>query len=397
MFSPRIADLRSYMGILSVLSLCGCFSAATLQATASPASALIDTATSGAPPNYTLAFSDAFAGTKLDTSKWNYRTGVRLLSEQLPGNVVVGSNAVNIDVGQQAGGSASWTGGGIISVGSFRYGYYQVNAQVTANPGWHTSFWVDAAASPTQTTEIDDFEVDTQTPTEDSMGLHSWVNGTDTDPARCNATSTLPGYDSATAMYSYGFEWTEQGITYYVDGRQICTQPYPAATYTHNLVNIQLSSIGYTADDISVANNPSPNMFANASYFVRDYYVNALEPGYTTTGAWLASSLPGFSNLPTQDSNTPGSSAQYTPNILSAGNYDVQVWKTQYANSDPAAPITVNSSRAPVTSQQDFTKGVSGWVDLGVYPFATGSTGDVVIGYSGTGYARSSMVKFVRE
>jgi hypothetical protein len=165
----------------------------------------------------------------------------------------------------------------------------------------------------------------------------------------------------------------------------------------HTLVNIQLSSVGNTSGDISVANNPLPNIFAHVRYSIRDYYINALEPGYEATGTWFVSALPGFSRLPTEASNTAGSAAQYTPAILAAGNYDVQVWKTQSANSDPASPITVNCGGETITRQVDFTSGVSGWVDLGVYPFPVGSGCNVVLGYSGIGYARTSMVKFVLQ
>ncbi len=354
-----------------------------------------------APPKYTLAFSDNFSSGVLDQSKWNYRTDAKRLSAQLPANVVENANHLNVKVARQSFAGYSWTAGGIVSKASFRYGYYQVQVRVTANPGWHTSFWVLAGTgattyTPTAKTEIDDFEINTEDPTSVSMGYLKWNNGNVVGSTRCNS-NYHPGFSTAAGYHYYGFEWTESGITYYIGGNQICTQSYPATTWTHDLVNIWLTSIGYNSG-ISVAHNPSPNSFASVSYYVRDYYVNALEPGYVEYGpGWTNSSLAGFSHLTTRSSHSTGSIAQWTPTILAAGNYDVRFWKVQDSSSDPAAPVTVNYSGGSHTTQLNCTTGSSGWGDLGTYPFATGSSGNVTLGYSGTGNARTSMVKFVRQ
>ncbi len=133
-----------------------------------------------APPNYTLAFSDNLSSSALDPSKWNYRTDAKALSAQLPANVGENGGYVDIDLAQQAG--FSWSGGGIVSKDSFRYGYHQVKAKITANPGWHTSFWVFAGNgtttyTPTAKTEIDGFEINTDNPSSISMGYIEWNNG----------------------------------------------------------------------------------------------------------------------------------------------------------------------------------------------------------------------------
>ena len=354
-----------------------------------------------APQNYTLVFSDTLGSSVLDPSKWNYRTDGKDLSAQLPANVVESGGYANINLAQQSFAGFSWTGGGLVSKDSFRYGYYQVKAKITANPGWHTSFWVIAGDGtttypPAAKTEIDGFEINTDNPSSISMGTEEWSNGSNVGGTRCNS-SYNPGFSTAAGYHYYGFEWTESGITYYIDGAAVCTQSFPASSWTHDLVNIWLTSIGYTSD-ISVADNPSPNSFADVSYYVRDYYVNALEPGYAEYGSgWTASTLAGFSNLPTRYSASTGAIAQWTPTILAAGNYDVQVWKVQYSSSDPAAPFTVHYSGGSHTTTVNCTTGSSGWVDLGTYSFAAGSSGNVTMGYSGTGVARTSMVKFVRQ
>lgn len=354
-----------------------------------------------APPNYSLVFSDSMGSSVLDQSKWNYRTDAKALSAQLPANIVETGGYADINLAQQSFAGYSWTGGGLVSKDSFRYGYYQVKAKITANTGWHTSFWLFAGNGTTTyntaaKTEIDDFEINTDNPSSISMGYIEWNNGSTVGGTRCNSNYN-PGFSTAAGYHYYGIEWTESGVTYYIDGTQVCTQSYPASSWTHDLVNIWLTSIGYTSD-ISVAANPSPNSFADVSYYVRDYYVNALEPGYAEYGSgWANSTLTGFSGLPTRYSGSSNAIAQWTPTIMAAGSYDVKVWKVQYASSDPAAPFTVNYSGGTYTTTVNFTTGSSGWVDLGTFNFAAGSSGNVTMGYSGTGNARTSMVKFVRQ
>jgi len=101
--------------------------------------------------------------------------------------------------------------------------------------------------------------------------------------------------------------------------------------------------------------------------------------------------------LTTRYSNTTGAVATWTPTILTAGSYDVQIWKVAASSSDSAAPVTVNYSGGSSTQTINFSTGSSGWVDLGAFAFAAGSTGNVQLGFSGSGYVRSSMVKFLRQ
>ena len=79
------------------------------------------------------------------------------------------------------------------------------------------------------------------------------------------------------------------------------------------------------------------------------------------------------------------------------GTYDVRVWKTENASSDPAPSITASYIGGASLTTQDFTSGTSGWIDVGIFAFAAVSTGNVTMGYSGIGFARTSMVKFVQQ
>ena len=356
----------------------------------------------GPPANYVLQWSDNFHGGVLDATKWNYRTDIKAKSAQLPANVSVDSlGHMNIALRQQDFGGQHFSGGGIVSKASFRYGYFEVRAKTTKNPGWHSSFWMfagDGATTyaPAAYTEIDDFEINSDAPEVISMGILEWSKGAVTASTRCNA-KYKPGYSTAGADHTYGLEWTEQEISYYLDGSKICSQPYPPAQYRHDPLNIWLTSIGYSPD-IKVGKQPSPVSFADAAYFIRDYYIGDQEPGYVEYGkGWEDSSLAGYSRIPSRASCSPEASASYTPTILQAGKYDVQVYRIADDGSDPAARMTVLYAGGKAEKTVDFKTGRDGWVDLGSYSFAIGSGGSLNNANSGGGCTRTSMVKFVRQ
>lgn len=359
-------------------------------------------AQSAPPKNYVLQWSDNFAGGVLDVTKWNYRTDIKARSAQLPANVSLDSDGhMNIALRRQSFGGQEFTGGGIVSKASFRYGYFQVKAKTTTNPGWHSSFWMLAGNgvttyAPGALTEIDDFEINSDAPDVISMGRLEWLGGKAIGSKRCNA-NYKPGWSTAAGYHTYGLEWTEEELTYYLDGSKICSQPYPPTQYTHDPLNFWLTAIGYSPD-VAVTDPSSPVSFADVSFYIRDYYIGNGEPGYVEYGpGWQDSSLPGYSKIPARVSCRAGSFASYTPTILRSGSYDVQVYRVQNADADPAAQLTVQYAGGSKSKTINFTAGSAGWVDLGPYPFSAGAAGSVTIANSGAGCTRTSMVKFVRQ
>lgn len=358
-------------------------------------------AQSGAPPQYVLEWSDSFSSPVLDVTRWNYRTDIKAKSAQLPANVSVEGGQLRIALRRQNFGGQEYTGGGVVSRAAFRYGYFQVEAKTTTNPGWHSSFWMLAGTgattfAPSARTEIDDFEINSSASEVISMGRLEWLGGKAVGSTRCNA-NYKPGWNSAEAYHTYGLEWTEQEIRYYLDGALICTQPYPPTQYTHDALNIWLTAIGYSPN-VAVTDPDSGVSFRNVSYFIRDYYLVDGDSGYVEYGpGWGDSLLPGYSRIPSRVSCQAGASAMYTPTILQGGKYDVQVYVVPSADDDPAAQFTIAFSGGNTTRTIHANAGVEGWVDLGSYPFATGADGSVTNANSGTGCTRTSMVKFVRQ
>jgi beta-glucanase (GH16 family) len=337
----------------------------------------------------------------VNTALWNYRTDTKALSAQLPANVSVFDGHLNIATLKQDFDGQSYTGGGIVSKLKFRYGYYQVQSKITANPGWHASFWLmegDGRTTwdPGAYTEIDGYEINSDHPESISAGILEWSQKKNFGSVRCNA-DYHPGFSTADTMHVYGIEWTEESVTYYLDRKPFCTQPYPPTAHPHDLLNIWLTAIGYNRG-ISVANNPSPVVFANLQVFVRDYYIRNGETGYAEYGSgWADSPLLGYSNLGSRYSRDKNAFATWTKTILAAGNYDVQIYKVVHPGSDPKEQITVNCNSGQSQETLDFTSGTDGWVDLGTFKFAAGSSGYVKAASSETGIVRANVVKFLRR
>jgi beta-glucanase (GH16 family) len=359
-------------------------------------------AQSGPPKNYVLQWSENFPNGVLDVTKWNYRTDIKGTSAQLPANVSIDSSGhLNIALRQQSFAGKEFTGGGIVSKAAFRYGYFEVKAKTTTNPGWHSAFWLfagDGATTyaPQGLTEIDDFEIDSQSPDVISMGRLEWLNGKAISGKRCNP-HYKPGWSTAAGYHVYGLEWTEEAINYYLDGSMICSQPYPYTEYTHDPLNIWLTAIGLSPNT-AITDPASMVSFSNAAFYIRDYYIQNGDPGYVEYGpGWQDSSTPGYSKSKARVSCQAQSFATYTPTILEQGNYDVQVFQVQGANVGPAAQVTVRSREQTVTKTLAPSTDGNRWFDLGVAPFGQGSGGSLTIMNSGKGCTTASMVKFVRR
>lgn len=155
--------------------------------------------------------------------------------------------------------------------------------------------------------------------------------------------------------------------------------------------------------------------YANSNYF-RDIVFDAGTGGsgtevivdntenskVTLTGSWaLSSYFPGYygTNYLSDGNTGKGTkSARFTPNLPSAGNYEVFTrWSayTDRANNVPI-DITGTSGTQRVTVNQR-TNG-NQWVSLGIYNFSAGSGGNVLISNTGTsGFVIVDAVRFVKQ
>jgi hypothetical protein len=369
---------------------------------------------------YSLRWNKTFTGpggvtqSGIDTRNWMWLMGVGTYSTQLATNVSQDSSA-NLDIAdKQASGAVPYTGGGVISQSTFRFGYFQVNAWTPPSvQGWLTAFSLSGGASaveswnrrvvPNKFTEIDGFQIDSSSPTQTAPRLVAWTGSSPTS-SFCNGgyiniyntqqpTPPGPPIDSSAGWHTYGIEWTEGNVTYYVDNYPLCSQTYSTTTNASSPVNMLLTSI---ANDGSVAGSATAQ-FSNPQYYVQNYYINPEDTGYAEYGSWADSGVVGFSSQPVRYSCSSGASAVYTPNLLTAGTYDVQVYAIIYSSTqDTGTAVTINTSSGPQTASPLPSTGVSRWVDEGTYSFNGDSSASIML-QRNTNCLRASMVKFVRQ
>ncbi len=121
--------------------------------------------------------------------------------------------------------------------------------------------------------------------------------------------------------------------------------------------------------------------------------IGVKDTGYSETGTWSASSIPGWLSTPTRTSNVAAATAQWRPQLAQAGEYEVWAWVPSNEFS-ARARYTVTSADGTATTDVD-QRAVSGWKSLGTHTFAAGNGGFVSISNLGSGYLRTNVVKFV--
>lgn len=134
-----------------------------------------------APPGYTLVWSDEFEGDKLNLEEWVYRTDSKHWSTQKPENVVVADGKLILNLRKENANGKQYTGAGIISKKTFKYGYYEARLKLPKGKGWHSTFWLQMHDGSGGTDprlaaqEVDIMESDSIHPAGYSISLHQWL------------------------------------------------------------------------------------------------------------------------------------------------------------------------------------------------------------------------------
>jgi beta-glucanase (GH16 family) len=218
------------------------------------------------PAGYGLTWSDEFNGASLDTAKWMYRTDVKVSSSQLAKNVTVKNGNLVIWMRKQDDRGKQYTGGGVISRRAFHYGYFEARAKLFGGAGWHQSIWAMAVTDgsttypPSMRTEIDGLEFDSDTTWKGRMGLIIWQGPSHSTNKSCTAgVGRGPlGVDATTGFHTYGFEYTEQKVKYYLDGDLRCVLDYPLLAGEHDNINLWLTAIGYEKHGVTIDTSKLP-------------------------------------------------------------------------------------------------------------------------------------------
>ena len=188
------------------------------------------------PPGYSLSWSDEFNGSKLDKRKWEFaRNGWRGSAYNTPSAVSVTNGCLVITT--YSSGGTNFTG--FIDTNrraKFGYGYYETSIDFSNAPGQWSAFWIQSPwmmnvqpngklgninDNPTNGVEIDVFEHRSV----DHKG-NDWINGGDNalhwngyGRREENAVWSTRNLGVGSGFHTYGFLWTTNSYTFYVDGR----------------------------------------------------------------------------------------------------------------------------------------------------------------------------------
>ena len=348
---------------------------------------------------FRLAFSDEFKANDLNTNKWNYRTGTRLDGLNLPGNVAVTNGQLHIygrnETNVVAATTYAFTCGGIITKQALGYGYYEIQALLNSSrrPGWHQSFWNIAL------NEVDGFEISSYSPSKVGLNLHYYPGGVHYGYGMNGSGSAynylLPaGQDSSETNHIYGWEYTPKGVNWFVDGVKVMTSTLPGPLAP---APMWITSLAWNEGRAGIV-APSDMQVNYCRYFTNSTgYGDTFPMGAVTlvditnaicSGNWQVDpyALNFDGQCDTRTATNNGSLMTWSPNITSAGNYEVLVWNPTYfqnrsstvISGERAAVFTVNAADgAHTTLPIDQLYGGQKWLSLGTFPFNPGTNGTV--------------------
>lgn len=207
---------------------------------------------------------------------------------------------------------------------------------------------------------------------------------------------------SAVLYWSQNPEVDLLGYNIYADGRLVNDKPVgsignPAlvsqGTEIPNLANNTPHKLEVRTVDLSGNESASSTVMVTP---VPMSIVGIGDPAYTESGTWSPSSVSGWLTSKTRATNVTSATAQWRPELATAGMYDVYAWVPNHANSTTGARYTITHADGTATTDIDQTTGGMKWILLGRYRFEAGTSGDVTISNGArAGYLRTNYVKFV--
>jgi beta-glucanase (GH16 family) len=223
-----------------------------------------------APPGYRLKWADEFEGTKVDTSRWDYRTDSKHWSTQKPENVSVSQGNLVLALKKEQAGDKQYTGAGVISKPAFRFGYYESRFRVDAGKGWHSSFWMmghdGSGGTGTKATalELDVIENDSIDLTSYGVNLHKWQGDHLSFGHKNVPMSSLASY------HVFGCEYTPTTVKYFLDGALV--QTVDVSALPHSDLHIWLTSIASSlgkTDAVDESRLPGRVLFDYVRFYER--------------------------------------------------------------------------------------------------------------------------------
>lgn len=186
----------------------------------------------------TLAFSDEFDGTAVDTSKWGYQSnaeaswcssplgtgnsGNQQLEFDQPGNVSESGGSLHLTAQRQTitacGHTYNWTSGLVTSTGyNARYGWIEASMKLPAPKGFWPAFWTWGVPG-SGNNETDAMEFYSDNHTKIYQTSHTSGGGS----CATNVSVAPYSFDPSGGYHVYAAHMTSGGTDYYIDGHLTC-------------------------------------------------------------------------------------------------------------------------------------------------------------------------------
>jgi beta-glucanase (GH16 family) len=181
------------------------------------------------PAGYKLVWSEDFNGTMGSLDKnWTFQNAPssHILCSRWRENVVVTNGLCRLLNKKEQRGGQEWTSGNIWTKEQFLYGYFECRYRYAAAKATNNSFWLmpTKKAPPGQK----NFEIDINEghfPNKLNTNIHNHsdqkiVNGKRTHPT-AHKGFTFKEHNFARDFHVFGFEWTEQELVWFLDGKEL--------------------------------------------------------------------------------------------------------------------------------------------------------------------------------
>lgn len=173
--------------------------------------------------SYTLAWSDEFNGTSLDTSKWNYWFLGKWRDAYNDSNMIHPDGDGHLVIGIQHHDDSVFTGM-LNTNGKFaqKYGYFECRAKLPIVAGQWSAFWLlsnqfgSNDSGIVNPAEIDVYEY-MVAGSSSSLGSTVWLGGYGSGLTRL-AHRGAPTYGISSGYHTFGLEWTPDKYVFNIDG-----------------------------------------------------------------------------------------------------------------------------------------------------------------------------------
>lgn len=379
------------------------------------------------PEGYHLVWEDDFKGKTLDESEWFYRMDLKMSSAQRAENVRIEDGKLVLAMKKEDFLGMPYTGAGIVSKRRWQHGYYEVKAKLTNALGWHHSFWAQAGTgfltySFDRFMEIDVFEMESTK----ASNYNLWIHPAGWSSKEKNWKSVHAqdlGFDASDGYHVYGYEYTHEGIRFFVDGKNTHNIYASEDDYKHYAMNLWLTVIATHSD--SGTNLPAYDYYEYIRCYQKEadvtlpekvdpvletgttVYVDNFDPWGFNMGDYWKIEAEGdayygkncYKWKPGDTYNPDRDWALFRPFISEGGQYEIYLRWPAGEDRSPRVALEIwyeggaKMDDSKFVNQQEHD---GEWVKIGTYSFQKGWNNLIKLLAKAPGYTVADAAKFVK-